>query len=127
MTKMKFGFFQVQIEGMFGYTIELSQISNSETSEKLDTIIMLLNIVTMVNPEVLIKADIDQSIIATPSVGMDCGIGRHMPTNNGLQCRFRAIWNNLCISFFLALEHTKDNCFVISAPPPFTPALWAPK
>jgi hypothetical protein len=78
-------------------------------------------IVTMVNPEVLIKADIDQSVIAAPSIGMDYGIGRYMPTNNGLQCCFRTSWNNLCINFALALKHTKDNCFAISAPPPFTP------
>ena len=125
MIKTKFGFFQVQIEGMFGYTIELGQTSFGETPERLDTVNMPLTtgklIVTMVNPEVLIKADIDQSVIATPSIGMDYGIGRYMPTNNGLQCRFRAIWNNLCINFALALKHTKDNCFAISAPPPFTP------
>ena len=95
MIKTKFGFFQVQIEGMFGYTIELSQTSFSETPERLDTINMPLTtgklIVTMVNPEVLIKADIDQSVIAAPSIGMDYGIGRYMPTNNGLQCCFRTI------------------------------------
>lgn len=106
MIKTKFGFFQVQIESMFGHTIELSQTSFSETPERLDTINMPLTtgklIVTMVNPEVLIKADIDQSVIAAPSIGMDYGIGRYMPTNNGLQCCFRTSWNNLCINFALA-------------------------
>jgi len=39
MIKTKFGFFQVQVESMFGHTIELSQASFSETPERLDTII----------------------------------------------------------------------------------------
>jgi hypothetical protein len=37
LIKTKFGFFQVQIESMFGHTIELSQTSFSETPERLDT------------------------------------------------------------------------------------------
>jgi hypothetical protein len=40
MIKTKFGFFQVQIESMFGHTIELSQTSFSETPKRLDTINM---------------------------------------------------------------------------------------
>lgn len=38
MIKTKFGFSQVQIESMFGHTIEFSQTSFSETPERLDTI-----------------------------------------------------------------------------------------
>ena len=106
---------------MFRHTIELSQTSFSETPERLDTINVPFTIgkliVTMVNPGVLIKADIDQSVIATPSIEMDYGIGRYFPTNNGLQ----AIWNNLCINFALALKHAKGNCFAISTAPSFTP------
>ena len=73
---------------MFRHTIELSQTSFSETPERLDTINMPFTtgkfIVTMVNPEVLIKADIDQSVIAAPSIGMDNSIWGDMPTDNGL-------------------------------------------
>ena len=131
MIKTKFGFFQVQVESMFGHTIELSQTSFSETPERLDTINMPLAtgklIVTMVNPEVLIKADIDQSVITTPSIGMDYGIRRYMPTDNGLQCCFRTIWNNLRINLSLALKHTKDNCFAISATTSFTSNTLCPK
>ena len=101
MIKAKFGFFQVQIKGMFRHAIEFCQTSFCETPERLDTVNMPLTtgklVIPMVNPEVLIKADIDQSIIASPSIGMDHGIWRYMPTDNGLQCCFRTIWNNLRI------------------------------
>lgn len=67
---------------MFRNAIELSQTSFSETPERLDTVNMPLTtgklIITMMNPEVLIKADIDQSVIATPSIGMDYGIRSHV-------------------------------------------------
>ena len=75
MIKMKFGFFQVQIEGMFRHAIEFNQTSFSETPERFNTVDMPFTtgkfIVTMVNPEVFIKDDIDQSVMATPSIGMD--------------------------------------------------------
>ena len=110
---------------MFRNAIELSQTPFSETPERLDTVNMPLTagklIITMVNPEVLIKADIDQSVIATPSIGMDYGIRRHMSTDNGLQGYFGTIWHNLRINLSLAFQDTKDDCFAISAPASFTP------
>jgi len=66
MIKTKFGFFQVQIESMIRHAIEFCQTPLCKTPERLDTIDMPLTtgelIVTMVNPEGFIKADIDQSI-----------------------------------------------------------------
>ena len=50
-------------------------------------------IVTMMHPKVFVKADIDQPIITTPPIRVNHGIQRHMPTDNGLQCGFRAIWH----------------------------------
>ena len=73
-------------------------------------------IVTMVNPEVLIEANIDRPIITTPSIVMDYCIRHSMNMDNGLQCSFRAIWNNLCMHFTVAFQDTGNDGFAVSAP-----------
>ena len=124
MIKTKFGFFQVKIKSTLRHAIEFCQTSFCETPERFDTVNMAFAIdkltIPVMNPEMLIKADIDQSIITTPSIRMDHGIWRYMSADNGLQRCFRTIRNNLCIHFALALKHTKDNCFAISATASFT-------
>ena len=91
MIKTKFGFFQVQIKGVFGHTIELCKRRQAIAPERFDAVNMPLTtgkfIVTMMHPEVFIKANVNQSVIAAPSIRMNHGIWRHMPTDNGLQCR----------------------------------------
>lgn len=63
--------------------------------ERFDTVINMpfatgKLVVAMMNPEVLIKTDIDQSVIAAPPVRMNDVIWGYMPTDNGLQCSFGA-------------------------------------
>jgi hypothetical protein len=57
------------LDNVVRHTIEFSQTPFCETPERFDTIDMPLTtgklVVTMVNPEMFIKADIDQSVIAT--------------------------------------------------------------
>lgn len=58
MIKTKFGFFQMQIKGMFRDAIELCQTPFCKTPERFNTVDMSLTsgklIVAMINPEVLI-------------------------------------------------------------------------
>ncbi|PXW84737.1 hypothetical protein C8R34_12430 [Nitrosomonas sp. Nm84] len=89
MIKTKFGFFQVQIESMCRYVVELCQTSFCKTPEGFDAIDMPLTtgkfLITMMHAKVLIKANIDRSVItATPiraNQGVRCGMP---PDNNGL-------------------------------------------
>ena len=78
MIKTKFGFFQVKIKSTLRHAIEFCQTSFCETPERFDTVNMAFAIdkltIPVMNPEMLIKADIDQSIITTPSIRMDHGI-----------------------------------------------------
>jgi len=110
---------------MFRNAIELCQTPFCKAPERFDTVDMPLAtgklIVAMMNPEVLIKTNIDQSVIAAPSIRMDDSIWCHMPTDKGLQGGFGVIWNNLRIHFPLALQNTKNNCFTISTSTSFTP------
>ena len=118
MIKTKFGFFQVKIKSTLRHAIEFCQTSFCETPERFVTVNMAFAIDTLtipvMNPEMLIKADIDQSIITTPSIRMDHGIWRYMSADNGLQRCFRTIRNNLRIHFTLAFENPENDRFAVS-------------
>ena len=109
---------------MFRNAIELCQTSFCKTPERFDTVNVPFAtgklVVAMMNPEVFIKADIDQSVITAPSIRMNHSIWRHMSTDNGLQCCLRAIWHNLRINLSLAFQDTKDDRFTICSASSFT-------
>ena len=131
MIKTKFGFFQVQVESMCRYAIELCQTSFCKAPEGFDAIDMPFTtgkfVIIMMHFEVLIKAKIDQSVITAPAIRVNHSIRCAMSTDNGLQCCFGAIRNNLCINLSLTLEYTKDDCFAIGAPTSFPRTRCAPK
>ena len=124
MIKSKFCFFQMQIKGMFRNAIEFCQAPFCKTPERFDAVNMPFAtgklVVAKINPEVLIKTDIDQSVIAAPPIRMNDSIWCNMPTDNSLQCGFGAIRKNLCVYFHLALQNTKNNRFAMSASTSFT-------
>src|SRR6188768_4322549 len=124
MIKTKFGFFQVQVKSMRKHAIELSQMPFCKAPERFDTVNMPLTIgkfiLSMVNPEVFVKTNINQSVIASPAIGMNDRIRRYMTTDNGLQRHFRTIRNNFRINFSLPLEHTKNNRFPIGSTTSFS-------
>ena len=116
---------------MFRNAIELCQTSFCKTPERFDSVNVPFAtgklVVAMMNPEVLIKTDIDQPVIAVPPIGMNDYVWCYMPTDNGFQCGFRAIRNNLRIYFPQALQYTKNNCFA-KTPRPLLPLMrCAPK
>ena len=88
---------------MYRNAIELCQTPFCETPERFNTVDMPLAtgelVVAMMNPEVLIKTNIDQSVIAAPSIRMNDSIWSHIPTDYGLQCGFGAIWDNSVYTF----------------------------
>lgn len=76
MIKTKFGFFQVQIESMRRYIVELCQMSFCKAPEGFDVIDMPLTtgkfVITMMHSKVLIKANIDQSVITAKASLITC-------------------------------------------------------
>ncbi|PXW80037.1 hypothetical protein C8R34_1523 [Nitrosomonas sp. Nm84] len=103
---------------MYRNAIELCQTSFCKNPERFDSVNMSFAtgklVDAMMNSEVFIKTDIDQSVIAVPPIGMNDSIWRYMPADNGLKCGSGAIRNTLCICFSLALQNTRNNCFTIS-------------
>lgn len=118
MIKTKFCFFQVQIKRVFGHAVKLCQSSFRITPKRLNPINMPIPtgklILAMIDSKVLIKANIYQTIITTPAIGVDYRNGVHMLSNNALQCRLRAICHYFRIGFALSFQQPKHNRFTVS-------------
>lgn len=118
MIKTKLCFFQVQIKRVFGHAVELCQSSFRITPKRLNPIDMPIPtgklILAMIDSKALIKANIYQTIIATPAIGVDYRTGVHMPANNALQRRLRSICHYFRIDFALSFQQPKDNPFTVS-------------
>ena len=79
MVKAEFSFFQMQVEGGNGYSVELLQPAFGITPERLDAVDMMLTpgklTRTVVHSEMPIKTDIHQAIIAAPAIRVNHRIG----------------------------------------------------
>jgi hypothetical protein len=64
---------------------------------------------------VLGVADIDQPLIASPTVTVDDAVNRDMTLNNLLQRGFSGVWDNLGIAPAIAPEDAEDDGFRSSA------------
>ena len=71
----EFGLFQMKIKGVFRYPAESGESSFGETPEALDAVdvVELLgeDVLPVLDPEVLVEAQIDQAVIACPAI--ECG------------------------------------------------------
>jgi len=124
MIKAIFSFFQMQVERMFGYAIKLGQPTFCIAPERLNTVNMPFTIrkfiLAMIHSKVLIKANINQAVVASPAIRVNDSRRFYMTSDNVLQRSFRAIWHNLGINFTLPFQQSKYNRFTISTTPTFT-------
>jgi len=99
MAEPEFALFQMQFEGLFGDAIELRPAAFGKAPKRLNAIDMLLTsnkfVVAVIDPKVLVKADVYQPIVATPTIGMDDAGDVYLAPNNGLQCGFGGIGDDL--------------------------------
>ena len=72
-------------------------------------------IVSVVDPEMLLVPDINQAVIATPSIGMDDAFDADSTSDNRLKRGAATIRHDLGINLALALENAKDNGFTARA------------
>ena len=68
-------------------------------------------VLAMMHPEVLVKPDIDQSIVTAPAIGMNHRAGLHMAADNALQGGFRAVWHDLSVD--LTRRFSSPNTMVL--------------
>ncbi len=68
-------------------------------------------ILCMLDPEVLVEAEIDQSVVAAPAVCLERGFGFHFAANHRLQRGIRDIWHDLGVDLAAAFEQAEDDGF----------------
>jgi hypothetical protein len=75
VVKAELGFLQVQFKGLGGYAVALGKSPLCVAPERLDSVDVVLAtgklVVAVVDSEVLVKADVDEAVVAAPAVGMD--------------------------------------------------------
>ena len=75
MIESKFAFFQMQIEGLFGYTSELRKSNFSPSPKVFNTIYVMMtvseHVVSTLNPIVFLIAEIYQPVIGLKAVCID--------------------------------------------------------
>jgi hypothetical protein len=69
---------------------------------------------------VFIKANIDQSIVATPTIGVDDAQRIRFASDNRLQGTLRSIGNNLRVNLITTFKQPKDNRFTARTASAFT-------
>ena len=103
----------MQIEGVRRDSIELLEPALGKTPETLNAVDMTAAtsklVCPMMNSEVPGVADIDQPIIAAPSVRMNDRFERDSTANNGLQRNLFAVRYNLSVDLAITLEESKDD------------------
>ncbi len=107
VVEAELGFLEVQFEGFGGYAIELGEPPLGVVPERLDAVDMVLApgelVVAVVDPEVLVEADVDQAVVTPPAVGVNDGAGVDLAPDHRLQRGFRTVGDDLGIDLALAL------------------------
>ncbi len=112
----EFCFLEVQIERVFGHSIELHQASFGITPKALNAVDMdratRKLIVAVIDPQVLVKANINQPIVATPATCVDDACNASLASNNGLQRAFGGIWLDLRVDAVASFKQTENHSFL---------------
>ena len=115
MVESEFSLFEVHSKGVLCNAMELSQPMFGITPKRFNPVDMLRSsnkfIVAVINPEMPINANIHKPIVATPNIGMDHAVGVNFATNNGLQCGFGGVGDDLGVDAAASFEKTKHNGF----------------
>lgn len=82
----------MEMKGAFLHSVELRQPVFYIAPKALDSIDMVgakgKFVVAMIDPQMLVEAQIDQPVVASPAVGMNYGFKTCLAANDGLQRGF---------------------------------------
>ena len=113
MIEAELGFLQVQRGLVLADTVKLRQAMLGKAPKRLDAVDMVGAthelVVAMIDAKVLCKADVHQSVIATPAIGVNDAVGIDFAADDGLQRGLGGIGDDFGVDAVIALEQTKDN------------------
>ena len=102
---------EVQVEGFSRDAMELHQPSFRKGPEGLDAVDVAAAtgefVLPVLDPVVLLVAEIDEAVIAPPPIGMNDAVLVDSAPDNGLQRGFRAIRHDLGVDLPLSLEDSE--------------------
>ena len=114
----------MQIERFFIHTSESGESRFGITPKALDSIDMtfIMNklILSMVDSKMFLVSEINEPIVAPPTVRMDNTLEVNTTSDNGLQCSSSAVWDDLSEDTPIAPKDTEYNCFSESSAASFT-------
>jgi len=70
----------------------------------------------VIDPQVLVKANINQPIVATPPICMDDAGNVSFASNNGLQGAFGGIWHDLRVDVVASFKQAENHCLFACTP-----------
>jgi len=115
VVEAEFTFLQVEVEHFRAQSLELSESVFGIAPEGLDTVDVVILpgelIVAMIDPKVLLVANIYKPIIATPAIRVDHAGDIHLAADNRLQTGLGAIWNDLGVDIVATFEYSKHGSF----------------
>ena len=125
MVKAKFGLFDVEIEEPTREAAMFGQAGFGVAPERFDAVDVVAPACKLapavVDAEVAFVAQVDEAVVALPTVGVDDALVSHTALDDGLQSVSRAIVEHVGEDFAAALEDADDGHFAPRAAPPFAP------
>ena len=118
MVKSEFRFFEMQEKVSGGNAVELDHAPFGEAPEGLNAIDMGFSIrelvLGVVDSQVFGVANVHESIVATPAIGVNDTFQADLAANDSLQGDFLGIGNNFSEDLTVAFEDSKDDCLATS-------------
>ena len=116
------GLLEMQRELVAPHAMKLRQSMLGITPERLDVPAALDEfVVAMIDPKVLVQTQVNQSIVASPAIGVNDAIGVNFAADDGLQRGLGGIGNDLGVDTVAAFEQAKDDGFATRTTPTLAP------
>lgn len=119
MIKAKLSLLQVPVKSLLRDPVEFSQASLGVTPERFNSVDMVTSpgkfVLAMMDSEMLVKTQVDQSMISSPAIGVNEAFWIRFSTNDGLKDSLARIRNNFGIDPVTSLQKTENDCFTASA------------
>lgn len=123
--EVELGLLEMQRELVAPHAMKLRQSMLGITPERLDAVDVPAAldefVVAMIDPKVLVQTQVNQSIVASPAIGVNDAIGVNFAADDGLQRGLGGIGNDLGVDTVAAFEQAKDDGFATRTTPTLAP------
>ena len=130
MVETEFGLLEMKVKGMSGDAIELEQATFGEAPKAFDAVDVMRSasefVLAMIDAKMLVEAQINQTVVPSPTIGVQHGFGSDSATNHRLESGFGGIRYDFRVDLLAPLEQSEDDGFSSRATTPFAAhATWA--